>query len=170
MRISGVGGLGLLGLAVAFTPTPAGGQDSSGKPVPPKWSITCASASVDADLQCRMTQELFTAEGRQRVLAVTVARSAESGFEMILAIPHGAMLTAGLALKIDDREPVKVAIEWSNAAGVYARIPLDEALGSAVKRGNTMSVGITNRSGGLVQIPVTLAGFTAGLGRITALK
>ena len=167
MRISR---LGLLGLLAIGSQAPALGQDSATKPPPPKWSIACASASVDADLQCRMTQELFTAEGRQRILAVTVARSASGGFEMTLAIPHGAMLPAGLLLKIDDREPVKVAIESSNAAGVYARIPLDEALGAAVKRGYTMSVGITNRSGNLVQIPVTLAGFTAGLARITAVK
>lgn len=162
--------VGLLGLMAWLSQAPAFAQDSAAKPGPPQWSIACASPSVDTELRCRMTQELFAAEGRQRVLAVTVARSATGGFEMTLAIPHGAMLPAGLLLKIDDREPVKVVIESSNAAGVYARIPLDEALGAAVKRGNTMSVGITNRSGKLVQIPVTLAGFTAGLTRLTALK
>ena len=76
----------------------------------------------------------------------------------------------GWPLKIDDKEPVKIAIESSNAAGVYARVPLDEALGTAVKRGVTMSVGITNRSGNVIQIPVSLAGFTAALSRISALK
>lgn len=149
----------------------AHGEDSKAKPAAPQWSISCAAVAADAPLQCRMTQELFAAESRQRVLAVTVSRSeSNNGFDMTLAIPHGAFLPAGLALKIDDKEPVKIAIESSNAAGVYARVPLDEALGTAVKRGVTMSVGITNRSGNVIQIPVSLAGFTAALSRISALK
>ena len=105
------------------------------------------------------------------MLAVTVSRSeGSSGFDLTLAIPHGAFLPAGVALKIDDKEPVKIAIESSNAAGVYARVPLDEALGIAVKRGVTMTVGITNRNGNVIQIPVSLAGFTAALSRIAAIK
>ena len=33
-----------------------------------------------------------------------------------------------------------------------------------------MTVGVTNRAGKLVQIPVSLAGFSAALKRLTALK
>lgn len=159
-------------VAILALQQPALGQEATTKtPVPPQWSIACASASADAPLQCRMTQELFSSESRQRVLAVTVSR-AESGegFDLTLAIPHGAYLPAGLALKIDDREPVKVAIESSSAVGVFARLPLDEALGAAVKRGISMTVVVTNRSGNLIQIPVNLAGFTAALNRIAAIK
>lgn len=162
----------VLGAAIALMMQQAAyGEDSKTKAAAPQWSISCQAAAADGPLQCRMTQELFAAESRQRVLAVTVSRSEDnSGFDLTLAIPHGAFLPAGLALKIDDKEPVKVAIESSNAAGVYARVPLDEALGGAVKRGVTMSVGITNRSGNVIQIPVSLAGFTAALSRISALK
>ena len=53
----------------------AHGEDSKAKTAAPQWSISCASAAADAPLQCRMTQELFAAETRQRVLAVTVSRS-----------------------------------------------------------------------------------------------
>ena len=162
----------LLGAAVMLVlQQTAHGEDSKAKPAVPQWNISCAAAAADAPLQCRMTQELFAAETRQRVLAVTVSRSeGSSGFDLTLAIPHGAFLPAGVALKIDDKEPVKIAIESSNAAGVYARVPLDEALGTAVKRGVTMTIGITNRNGNLIQIPVSLAGFTAALSRIAAIK
>ena len=136
------------------------------------WDFACTAVGAAAPLQCRMTQELFATESRQRVLAITVtaAPGGTSSVEMTLALPHGALLPPGLALKIDEQEPVKVAIESSNAAGVYARVALDGELGTAVKRGQQMTVGVTNRAGKLVQIPVSLAGFSAALKRLTALR
>lgn len=137
----------------------------------PSWKLACAADTVDKPLQCRMVQELFAKETHQRVLTVTVARAgAGQGFELTFALPHGAFLPAGLLLKVDEREPLKMPIEWSNSTGVYARIALDAALEAAIRRGSTMTVGVTNRAGKLIQIPVTLSGFGAGLGRITALR
>ena len=158
-------------MALVFGAVPAVAQEAkTGGAV--LWDYACAAASSDAPLQCRMTQELFATESRQRVLAITVtaAPGGTSSVEMTLALPHGALLPPGLALKIDEQEPVKVAIESSNAAGVYARVALDGELGAAVKRGQQMTVGVTNRAGKLVQIPVSLAGFSAALKRLTALR
>lgn len=160
-------------MVLVFGAVPAVAQEAkTGGAVP--WDYACAAASSDAPLQCRMTQELFATESRQRVLAITVtaapAPGGTSSVEMTLALPHGALLPPGLTLKIDEQEPVKVAIESSNAAGVYARVALDGELGTAVKRGQQMTVGVTNRAGKLVQIPVSLAGFSAALKRLTALK
>lgn len=136
------------------------------------WVFACGANGTDTPLQCRMTQELFAAENRQRVLAITVtaAPGNAGGFELTLALPHGALLPPGLSLKIDDQEPVIVPIESSNAAGVYARVPLEGDLGTAIRRGIKMVVGLTNRAGNQVQIPVNLAGFSAALKRLSVIK
>lgn len=136
------------------------------------WVFACGANGTVAPLQCRMTQELYSTENRQRVLAITVtaAQNNGEGFDMTLALPHGALLPPGLSLKIDEQEAVVVPIESSNAAGVYARVPLDGNLGNAVQRGIKMVIGVTNRAGNQVQIPVNLAGFTAALKRLSAIK
>ena len=146
------------------------------------WIFQCGASGTEAPLQCRMTQEFFSSETKQRVVALTVMQGAASGFEMTLALPHGPLLPPGLALKIDEQDAVVIAIESSsragdvpaiessNAAGVFARVPLDGDLGTAVKKGKIMSIGVTNRLGKLVQVPVSLAGFSAALKRLAALK
>ena len=134
------------------------------------WIFQCGASGTEAPLQCRMTQEFFSSESKQRVVALTVMQGAASGFEMTLALPHGPLLPPGLALKIDEQDAVVIAIESSNAAGVFARVPLDGDLGTAVKKGKIMSIGVTNRLGKLVQVPVSLAGFSAALKRLAALK
>ena len=136
------------------------------------WVFACGANGTDTPLQCRMTQELFSTENRQRVLAITVAAAQNNAadFEMTLALPHGALLPPGLSLKIDEQEAVVVPIESSNAAGVYARVPLEGDLGNAVRRGIKMVIGVTNRAGNQVQIPVSLTGFSAALKRLAVIK
>lgn len=138
---------------------------------PPGWVLTCQASPAQAPLECRISQELYSAEARARVLAVSVAKSKSGdGFDMTLAMPHGVYLPAGISLKIDDAEPIKAAVESSNASGIFVTLPLDASLTPAIKRGKTMLVGITNMAGKPLQIPVNLNGFTAAFTRIQTLK
>lgn len=138
---------------------------------PPGWVLTCQASPAQAPLECRLSQELFSAEARARVLAVSVAKAKSGdGFDMTLAMPHGVYLPAGVSLKIDDAEPIEAQVESSNATGIFLTLPLDEKLAPAIKRGKTLLVGITNMSGKTLQIPVNLAGFTAAFTRMQALK
>lgn len=146
-------------------------KTTDGQPSPPGWSLACSSDSAQQPLQCRMSQELFSAEARARVLAVSVARtSSGAGYEITLALPHGVYLPAGISLKIDNNQPIKAVIESSNASGIFATVAMDDALAAAIKRGNTMMVGLTNMSRKELQIPVSLVGFTAAFTRMQAIK
>lgn len=134
------------------------------------WIFQCQAEGVDAPLQCQMTQELFASDTKQRVVVLSVASNGAGGFELTLALPHGPLLPPGLALKVDDQEAVTVPIESSNQAGIFARVALEGEFGAAVKKGRQLSIGVTNRLGKLVEVPVSLAGFSAALKRLAALK
>lgn len=138
---------------------------------PPGWVLACTATPATDPLQCRMSQELFSAEARARVLAVSVAKAASgTGYEMTLALPHGVYLPAGVSVKVDSNPAVKTVIESSSPNGIFAILPMDEGLTATIKRGSTMMVNLRNMAGKDLQIPVSLAGFTATLTRMQALK
>lgn len=163
---------GLLALAAAG---PAAGQDTITNPPPsspPTWSIACFAAKPDDPMSCRLTEELFSAEVGGRVLAVDVSRppSQQGGLEMTLAMPHGIYLPEGIKIKIGENDGFSAVIESSNSSGIVARIAVADAFASALKKGQTMTVTITNMQGKKIQIPVALAGYAAGMARMLAIK
>lgn len=153
--------------AFAQTATTETGAAAQQSPPPPNWTIACTADGAEAPLRCRMVQEVYMASSKQKVLTLTVNGPANPGepATMTLALPHGIHLPAGAVLKVDEGEALKLDFQTSDQAGVYAGTTLAQPLLDTVKRGNAMTVTISDASGKALAIPVNLTGFTAALNR-----
>lgn len=147
------------------------------KPADPKpaeanpWAVNCASGSTINELQCQVSQNLTESKTGQRVLTVTIRKeNADGGLAMLLALPHGLFLPSGASYQIDQSEKVVIAIQTSDQNGAYAAAPLTPQLITAMKAGTNLNIGMESVTRKPVAIPVSLAGFTAAIEKLQAIK
>ncbi|MER9206733.1 MULTISPECIES: invasion associated locus B family protein [unclassified Mesorhizobium] len=135
------------------------------------WALNCSSGSTGTELQCQVSQNLTEAKTGQRVLTVTVRRDNGNGnLAMLLALPHGLFLPSGASYQIDQGQKTTIAIQTSDQNGAYAATPLSADLVKAMKSGTNLNIGIESVTRKPVTIPVSLAGFTAAIDKLQALK
>ena len=173
---------GFAALSLVLTAGPAFAEDA--KPAQPKpadantkptdanpWAVNCSSGSATAELQCQVSQNLTEAKTGQRVLTVTVRRDSGNGsLAMLLALPHGLFLPSGASFQIDQGQKTVIAIQTSDQNGAYAATPLSADLVKAMKSGTNLNIGMESVTRKPVTIPVSLAGFTAAIDKLQALK
>ncbi|MBT1156768.1 invasion associated locus B family protein [Aminobacter anthyllidis] len=147
------------------------------KPADPKpaeanpWAVNCASGATINELQCQVSQNLTESKTGQRVLTVTIRKENDKGgLAMLLALPHGLFLPSGASYQIDQGEKVVIAIQTSDQNGAYAAAPLTPELITAMKAGTNLNVGMESVTRKPVAIPVSLAGFTAAIDKLQAIK
>jgi invasion protein IalB len=135
------------------------------------WAVNCASGARVNELQCQVSQNLTESKTGQRVLTVTIRKENDKGgLAMLLALPHGLFLPSGASYQIDQGEKVTVAIQTSDQNGAYAAAPLTPELITAMKAGTNLNVGMESVTRKAVAIPVSLAGFTAAIDKLQAIK
>lgn len=145
------------------------------KPAPtrPNWLVNCANTGANGALNCRMTQTLFVAKTRKRLLQVTVnapAAAAGSKPTLLVMLPHGLFLPAGIALKVDTDKEKKLAIQTADANGSYAGLALEAALLAKLQKGTKLTISMVSSKKQRLNIPVSLAGFSSSYKRLTTLK
>lgn len=139
----------------------------------PNWLVNCANTGANGALNCRMTQTLFVAKTRKRLLQVTVnapAATAGSKPTLLIMLPHGLYLPAGIALKVDTEKEKKLVIQTADANGSYAGLALEESLLSKLQKGTKLTVSMVSSKKQRLNIPVSLAGFSSSYKRLTTLK
>lgn len=160
---------------VAVFPFPAAAQEKNAtievSPDAGAWIVNCSAGGGGAAFECQMSQNLTEAKTGQRVLTVTVRKQASDGsLAMLLALPHGLFLPAGATYQVDGGQTIAVAIQTSDQNGAYAAVPMNAGFVAALKKGTSLNVGMESVTRKPVRIPVTLAGFTAAMEKLNAVK
>ncbi len=160
-----------LGLVMAMTapvwwgePVRAQDADRQGPAVKTfkDWGLRCRESPTD-QVTCYLFQNILLKEGRQRIFHVAVGYiNAQEQPIALMTSPLGTYLPPGVALQIDDGEPMRVPFEQCNADGCHATLPIEPATLEALKRGALMNVAIHDGARRPLEFPVSLAGFTAG--------
>lgn len=138
------------------------------KPLKP-WMVRCAKDAADKPAACQISQTLADSKTGTRMIAVSI-RKQPQGMSMVLAMPHGLHLPGGVAYQIDSGPKKSIPIAASDEKGVYATLPVDDSLVTAMKRGNTFRVILSSLNRRQFAIPMTLAGFTAAADELAAAK
>ncbi len=162
------GGLVVFNLAFAV---PADSQTTTAakKDANQSWAYSCQAAGITDKPQCRIMQNLTVNKGdqQQRLLTVIVREQAKAkNHALLLALPHGLFLPAGVEIKVDQDKPAKLIVQTSDAQGAYAGIEISDELLAALKKGNQMSVSFLSAARKRISVPVTLKGFTAAYGKL----
>ena len=150
----------LLCLAAAV-PTLA--QESPAPAGPPAWGSQCASQSRAAPLECSMEQRLVL-EGSGQFLARLVIKQHAPGQTpvMMLHVPLGVSLPAGLRLSVDDAtDGIQLAYQTCDAAGCYAAEQIGKPVLAALRAGKQLALHFEDSAKRPINLKFALTGFTA---------
>lgn len=145
----------------------AGGGELSLRANHGDWEVLCDAANA-----CLMTQIHRNDEGSPDVIfKVSKPRVASAAGQNIPAlaeifVPLGVFLPEGLALRIDQQEPVVAPFYSCVPLGCSVRAPLNDQIIETLKRGSTVTVIVALNPRNTIEIPLSLRGFTAAMGAI----
>ncbi len=160
-----LGALMWVSLAVpghAQAPTPKGdlGAPEAEQAQDP-WLLDCGETDGFSLGKCRLLQTIVIKNTGQPLLTAALeARPGEKDYSLVLKVPHGILLTPGMALEVKGVERIVLRFRLSDATGVFAATVVSDELLLAMKNGSTLKVSLVTAGGQKIGIPVTLRGFT----------
>lgn len=139
---------------------------------PPTWALNCTSPNaVSGALECQIVQRFFRQQTGELVMVLAITRtSGASALTMELVLPHGLNLPSGVSYRVDAGEITTAAILRSAQNGAATSIPLSPEFLSVLKAGTTLTLTMQTSAGAELSIPVSLAGFTAAIDRMSAIN
>jgi len=133
----------------------------------PAWSSRCSSAARQSAPECVMEQTAVLNQTGQVVTAISVRLpSAASEPVMMIQVPVGLFLPAGITLQVDERPPVQLTVQTCDLKGCYAGLQIPQDLLGVMKTGKKLAVTFQNLARQNMTVPMTLAQFAEAYQRI----
>lgn len=134
------------------------------------WAWRCSS-SIKTKSGCEMTQVIVDPRNGAPHAVITVMGASDGPSSvMIVRIPHGVYIPAGVTLAIDGAAPTPLPFQKSDQAGIYAALPLTDKLVADLGKGKSFKLAVQVTKGEDFPIVGSLNGFSAALERVKAGK
>jgi invasion protein IalB len=155
--------LSLLPAAASAQEAPAAGTQQA-QPAQPRvnWSSNCNAPSRKVPLSCSMEQRVLLRDTGQQLgrAAVQTGGPEPRTPGLLLHLPLGLSIAAGVSIVVDADTPVKLPIQTCDASGCYAASPLAGDLLTAMQRGRELKVTFEDLQRKPITVSFTLDGFT----------
>lgn len=131
------------------------------------WNLVCDTPPGARAEQCALVQSVI-AEDQQNVgLTVIVLRTADGQKQLLRVLaPLGVLLPSGLGLKVDNTDIGRAGFVRCLANGCIAEVEMQQDLSDKLKAGQTATFIIFKTPEQGVGIPVSLNGFSDGVGQL----
>ncbi|MBN9051533.1 MAG: invasion associated locus B family protein [Rhizobiales bacterium] len=138
----------------------APGSAQAAAPVAAAWRSHCNSASRQTVPECMVEQTAILGKTGQMLASVSV-RVPPSGSQpvMMVQVPVGLFLPAGINVRIDEQPPLQLVIQTCDLKGCYAGSPVSADMLKAMKAGKQLGVEFQNLSKQAITVPLTLTQF-----------
>ncbi len=131
------------------------------------WVAQCVAPGRSAPADCVLEQKLLIAKSGDLVAAVKIRVPAEPRTPaMMVQLPKGLFLPAGVALRVDDGEALKLDLQTCDDNGCYAGLAVSEDLLGALRSGASLHLGVRSLDKKNFDIILSLQGFTVGYRKI----
>lgn len=134
------------------------------------WKVQCGTIPNSGKERCQMSQQVTRGDSGDPVMRMAVGFTPQNSQPAaIFQLPLGIVLPKGIALRVDDGEPVRFPIQICVKQGCRADLPLKQNLLEQMKAGRKAYImARTPRAeSGKVELPISLLGFTAAYNRIS---
>jgi invasion protein IalB len=128
------------------------------------WQIQCPENVSDTN-PCAMVQELINEQDR-RILSAIILHPAGAEPFLRIIVPLGVLLPGGMTLKIDAADVGTVGFINCLPDGCMTQVGLTADVLEQLKQGNQATVVIYEQTDKPIQLPLSLAGFTAAYGEL----
>lgn len=131
------------------------------------WDTSCVQATRQDEPNCEMSQLVIVPQSRQVLLRMEIEVPGDgSGTRLVLQLPHGMYLPAGLTLAIDDKAWQETDVQTCDGNGCYAGLAIDDEALRRLREGEQMTVTFQQLSRQPVSVPVDLNGFSEAYAKI----
>ncbi len=121
------------------------------------WQLDC-----DQTTPCRLSQSILITDTQEPILVLRVYHASAGEDLAIASLPLGVFLPAGVGLVIDSQPEQRFVYETCNQSGCHVGIPLNAALLSSLKAGQTALLRVFDSGQQPVDLPLSLQGFSQG--------
>lgn len=143
----------------AVAPT-ASGKPENGQ-VFGEWRAFCESAESGDAEDCHVFQHLVAKDTQESILhAMVLYTPKRADPVMILTLPLGVAVRAGVQVQVDAGEPRKLIFETCLPEGCRAGMLLDAKALDEFRKGAQAGVSFFNLRGKQLNLPLSLSGFT----------
>lgn len=129
------------------------------------WGYKCETPKGFDQKICFIFQRISNKENNKKIADITIAYSPKADKPiMVVVLPLGVLLPAGIQLKIDQGdEAARAQFVQCIQDGCQARLELDSKLIKKMKSGNKLRVAFFTPLKKQLAFPVSLNGFTAAI-------
>src|SRR5262245_20509506 len=125
------------------------------------WAARCVSESRQSPIECSIEQTLVLPNTGQLVASVLVRVPSDTHQPvMMIQLPVGIYLPAGLSLQIDDGKAQPVPLQTCDLKGCYAGMQVSQELLASFKSGKRLTMTFQNMAKNNVTVPIPLGNFT----------
>jgi len=150
------------------TPTaPPAAEAAPAAPAPSGWAARCTSASRGAPLECAIEQSAVLSKTGQLVVLANIRVPGDTHAPILLVqLPLGLNLPAGVKLQVDEDKVTDLQIQTCENRGCYATIPVPADVLAALKSGKQMKLSFQNMNKEPIVIAMPLTDFAAAYDKI----
>jgi invasion protein IalB len=131
------------------------------------WVSRCVSEARQSPMECSMEQTAAPTNTGQVLAAVTVRVPTETHQPvMMVQLPVGLYLPAGLVLQIDESKPQTIPLQTCDLKGCYAGMQINPELLSALKAGKRLTMTFVDVAKHNIAVPLALDNFAETLVKI----
>lgn len=131
------------------------------------WDLRCETPAGAAREQCALIQSVAAEDKPNVNLVIIILKTADGKSRLLRVIaPLGVLLPSGLGLKIDDVDVGRAGFVRCLPSGCVAEVVMEDKLIEQLNAGKTATFIIFQTPEEGVGIPLTLAGFAEGYGKL----
>ena len=123
------------------------------------WVLRCPQTAA-----CSLQQRLLVQESEDVLMMLALQLAGDDRRLMAaIRVPLGVVLPDGLAMEVDGHAPQRVPFHHCREEGCFAIFPVPGELAQRFRAGITLSLTVRLLDGGVLRVPASLLGVTAGL-------
>lgn len=131
------------------------------------WAVECVADYEIAQDGCQLYQRVLTQDPNTIAMIIALAWSSSSK-ELLaqVSLPLGSDLAEPPVLSIDGKAAASFTWSRCQTSGCFIEAPFPKLLVAALAQGESAAFTVVQPNAGGIAIPLSLNGFTEGLGRI----
>ena len=138
----------------ASNPAPAPQPANASANQAPGWTARCFSPARQSPLECTLEQQVIVQQTGQQISFVSIRVPGDTKQPvMMVQLPLGLFLPAGLTLQVDEGKGQVVAIQSCDQRACYVGMPVTPEMLDSMKKGQRLSLGMQSMN----REPVTIA-------------
>lgn len=137
------------------------------------WLGSCRTTPNGEVTRCAIQQALDATrdDKSRRILTISAGYFGKDGVAaLVIEVPLGGFLPAGIVLTIPGAEPIKMAYETCRVSGCRGATVLTDPMLAAMAKAESATVTVLNIRRQQVQLPFSLKGFAVGFGSLPQIK